>query len=77
MKTLRKGDELVRKDDKTAEDMVKSGWAYVPKSQWKKIHGKTKKVKVPKVEKAEPKVKGKKESQEAKSKYREKKAMQD
>lgn len=76
MKTLRKGDELVRKDDNTAADMVKSGWSYVPKSQWKKIHGKAKKAE-PKVEnKTEPKSKaGKKESQEAKSKYREKKAM--
>jgi len=39
MKTLIKDKEVVRKDDETACDMVKNGWAYCSKSVWKKIRG--------------------------------------
>jgi hypothetical protein len=40
MKTLKKGDEIVRKDNETAEEMVKNqGWKYCKKELWKKLRG--------------------------------------
>jgi hypothetical protein len=38
MKTVRKGDEIVRKGNEEADEMVKkSGWAYCKKEEWKKL----------------------------------------
>lgn len=37
MKTVKKGDQIVRKTNEEAEDMVKKGWAYCKKAEWKKI----------------------------------------
>jgi hypothetical protein len=39
MKTLKKNDEIVRKDNEEAKVLVSQGWAYVKKSEWKKIRG--------------------------------------
>tara|TARA_Y100000310_G_scaffold123189_1_gene121951 strand:+ start:356 stop:601 length:246 start_codon:yes stop_codon:yes gene_type:complete len=36
MKTIKKGKKVERRDDTTAEIMVKElGWKYCPKSEWK------------------------------------------
>ena len=37
MKTVKKGDQIVRKSNEEAEEMVKKGWTYCKKSEWKKI----------------------------------------
>lgn len=46
MKTIQKGDEIVRVSDNEATSLVKSGWSYVTKSLWKE------KVRAPKQEQA-------------------------
>lgn len=76
MKTIKKGEEIVRKDDIDAEVMVKKhGWSYCKKAEWKKqVRDKNKKV-APKEEPkapASPKSDGKK-----RSKYRDKKEAMD
>jgi len=35
MKCVKKGGEIQRVTDERASTMVKSGWAYCPKSEWK------------------------------------------
>lgn len=37
MKTVKKGNEVKRVDDNTAEIMIKSGWKYCPKHEWKSL----------------------------------------
>jgi hypothetical protein len=51
MKTLKKGTDVVKKSDAEAMDLVKKGWAYCPKSEYKKVHGKIEQVFQPKKEK--------------------------
>ena len=36
MKCIKKGDEIKRVQDKQALKMIKEGWGYCPKSDWKK-----------------------------------------
>ena len=45
MKTMKLGDTIKRVKDKEATEMVKTGWNYIPKSEWKE------KVRVVKTEK--------------------------
>lgn len=45
MKTVKKGDQIVRKTNEEAEEMVKKGWAYCKKAEWKKIRHKSEQVK--------------------------------
>jgi hypothetical protein len=40
MKTIKNGTEVKRVDDKVAVKMVMKGWAYCPKSEWKKLQPK-------------------------------------
>lgn len=35
MKTVQKGEEILRVNDSEATSLVKSGWSYVTKSVWK------------------------------------------
>tara|TARA_B100000676_G_C17999083_1_gene799741 strand:+ start:993 stop:1169 length:177 start_codon:yes stop_codon:yes gene_type:complete len=35
MKTIKKGNKIVRVSDKEAKTRTKSGWTYCPKSEWK------------------------------------------
>jgi len=37
MKTIKKGKEIKRVKDKQAEFMIKKGWKYCPKSEYKDI----------------------------------------
>lgn len=41
MKTVKKNGEFKRVDDMTARGMVKDGWSYCPKSEWKATLDKT------------------------------------
>lgn len=36
MKCIKKENEIKRVDDNTAHEMVKEGWEYTSKSEWKK-----------------------------------------
>ena len=78
MKTLKVGEDIVRKTDEEAHKMVLAGKAvYCPKSLWKKTHKKpVSKSPVEEVKK-EPKVKKARSNPEAEAKYREKKALKD
>ena len=38
MKTIKKGDEIKRTFDNMADELVKKGWVYCPKSEWKAIN---------------------------------------
>lgn len=44
MKTVKRNSEFKRVDDMTARGMVKDGWAYCPKSEWKATIDKTPKM---------------------------------
>ena len=60
MKTIKKADEIKRVEDKNADEMVKNGWSFCPKKEWKtKIRGniKVKKNKETKDEEVKPKTK--------------------
>jgi len=35
MKTIKKNNQIKRVKDEDAMDMVKRGWSYIPKSEWK------------------------------------------
>jgi len=54
MKTIKKIDEIIRVTDNEAGDKIKSGFAYIKKSEWKQKVRDKGKVKIEKkVEKAE------------------------
>jgi DNA modification methylase len=38
MKTIQNGASVQRVDDKTAEQFIKMGWKYCPKSVWKEMN---------------------------------------
>lgn len=38
MKTVMLGSDVRRVSDQDAENMVKNGWKYCMKSEWKKVH---------------------------------------
>jgi len=40
MKTMKKGDEMVRVKDPEVKAKLADGWAFCKKELWKKIHGK-------------------------------------
>jgi hypothetical protein len=49
MKTIKRGEEIKRVSDNEAITLVKEGWAYCPKSEWKQnVRDKDKKEKKPK-----------------------------
>jgi hypothetical protein len=35
MKTLKKADDIKRVENKNVSDMIKSGWTYITKKEWK------------------------------------------
>jgi len=35
MKTMKKGDSIVRVTDKEADDKLRFGWSFCPKNEWK------------------------------------------
>ncbi len=37
MKTIQRNGEIKRISDETAENFIKSGWTYAPKSLWKEL----------------------------------------
>lgn len=51
MKTMKKGDTIVRIKDKNCNTHLKMGYEYIPKSEWKKIRKEVKEVKAVKAEK--------------------------
>jgi len=79
MKTLKKDKEIVRKHDDEASKLVKNGWSYCKKEEWKKIRAVEKKaVKEEPKEIKEIKSSGKesKKNKENYSKYKAKKDIQ-
>ena len=40
MKCIKKTDKVMRVPEHVAEERIKQGWAYVPKSDWKKTGSK-------------------------------------
>jgi hypothetical protein len=63
MKTLKNGTEIIRKNDEEAKILVKNGYTYCKKSEYKKLKGKKTEVavvteKVEKADKAPKKMKG-------------------
>lgn len=73
MKTLKKDKEIVRKSNNEAAELVKKGWTYCKKEEWKKIRDAEKKA--VKEEPKEIKSSGKesKKNKENYSKYKAKK----
>lgn len=73
MKCIKKGTDIQRVSDNKSAELVKAGWAYCPKKEWKVLRDANKK-KAPKTkapEKADPKAA--KDSKDPKeSKYRKK-----
>ena len=73
---IKKNDEIRRVKDVEGFELVKSGWIFIKKSEWKKgVRDKGKVEKKEKVEKVEKKEKGIRPSSQ--SKYRDKKAKQE
>jgi len=62
MKCLRKGADVRRVRESTVNKMLKDGYAYCPKTVWKKSTGKVREEEEPVVEKAPKKEKGDKKS---------------
>lgn len=75
MKTVKKGEDIVRKSDAEAHDLVKKyGWAYCKKSEWKSVvRDKGKKVSKPAP--AKETVKEKKSDSKGYEKYKSRKAQ--
>ena len=65
MKTLKNGTEIVRKTDEEAKILVKNGYTYCKKSEYKKVKGKKTEVEVVVVEKVEKADKAPKKSKGA------------
>lgn len=57
MKTMKKGDAIVRIKDKDCNAHLKMGYEYIPKSEWKKTRKEVKSVKAEKEVKSEKKSK--------------------
>lgn len=57
MKTMKKGDTIVRVKDKESITHLKMGYEYIPKSEWKKERKELKSVKEEKEVKSEKKTK--------------------
>jgi hypothetical protein len=70
MKTMKKGDEVIRVSEENVASKLSSGYAFCNKGEWKKLHP-------GRVKKAEPKVvqeKVKEKKDQKHSNYRDKRA---